>query len=133
MSKLTKTHIVSIVCAVIAGASVLGGTILNGTPPQNLQTINGDHNFQIAPGATVSMEQLQKSDSSVGTESVLMGDYVGHVGDRSVVIVPPRGSTNVILNQPMAVGYSACPSPGSVIIGAYAGGGCRSSEPQNSR
>ena len=60
---------------------------------------------------------------NVGTDSVVMGDVSGNVGDRSVVVGPTDNKGNTILNQPMAVGHGAHAGPGSIAIGAGASAG----------
>jgi hypothetical protein len=59
----------------------------------------------------------------VGTESVVMGQATGVVGDRSVVVGPTDDRGNTIINQPMAVGYGAQAGTNSIAIGAYATAG----------
>lgn len=65
----------------------------------------------------------QKKNLNVGKDAVVMGDVTGNVGDRSVVIRATDNRGNVILNQQMAVGYSAQAGPESIAIGAFAGAG----------
>jgi hypothetical protein len=119
--RFNRTHIVSIACALITAAAVLSAAFVR-SPSQ--QTISGNNNLQVGAGATLTLAQLQPGNPTVGNDSVVMGDYNGNVGDRSVVIRPPQGSTNVMLNQPGAYGYRACAGPGSLAVGAYAGAGC---------
>jgi hypothetical protein len=64
-----------------------------------------------------------KGNVDVGIDSVVMGQVFGKVGDRSVVIGAMDQRGNVILNQTMAVGYSAYAAPGSIAIGAHARAG----------
>jgi hypothetical protein len=64
------------------------------------------------------MENRKKLN--VGKDSVVIGNVIGNVGDRSIVIGATDSSGNIILNIPMAVGYKAYAGPGSIAIGAYA-------------
>ena len=62
-----------------------------------------------------------------GKHSVVIGnvDPNSHIGEGSVVVGPTDSHGNTILNTPMAVGYGAQAGPGSISIGAFAGGGLR--------
>lgn len=59
----------------------------------------------------------------VGSQSVVIGDFRGSVGDGSVVIYPMDEGGNIILNRSMAIGYGARAGEGSIAIGAHAGAG----------
>lgn len=61
----------------------------------------------------------------VGKHSVVMGDVPtdADIGEGCVVIGATDAWGNTILNTPMAVGYGAKASPGSIAIGAFAGAG----------
>lgn len=64
-----------------------------------------------------------KKSLDVGTDSVVIGNVSGTVGNGSVVIGPTDERGNVILNQPMAVGRNAHAGPDSIAIGAGATAG----------
>jgi hypothetical protein len=57
---------------------------------------------------------------TIGSDSVVIGDVAGSVGDRSVVIGATDQRGHVILTTPMAVGHRAVAGPGSIAIGAGA-------------
>jgi hypothetical protein len=60
-----------------------------------------------------------------GKHSVVMGNVSPdlEVGEGCVIIGPTDSRGNTILNTPMTVGYAAQGGSGSVVIGAFAGGG----------
>ena len=63
------------------------------------------------------------SKINVGTDSVVIGNVTGNVGNGSVVIGATDDRGNCIINQQMAVGRGAHAGPGSIAIGAGAGAG----------
>ena len=60
-----------------------------------------------------------------GKHSVVMGNVSPdlEVGEGCVIIGPTDSRGNTIINTPMTVGYGAQGGPGSIVIGAFAGGG----------
>ncbi|MGB7100803.1 MAG: hypothetical protein WBD95_18830 [Xanthobacteraceae bacterium] len=128
MARLTKTQKVSIICALIGAAAIISASFLRA--PSFQQTINGDNNFQVGSGATLTMAQLLPT---VGSDSVVIGNVKHNVGDRSVAIGATDDRGNTILALPGAYGYGACAGPGSIAVGAYAGAGCRSNQQSSTR
>jgi hypothetical protein len=67
---------------------------------------------------------LEEKMGKVGDESVVYGDVPEDVGNRSTVIRPMPGETNLILNKGgLAMGYGARADSTSIAIGAYANAG----------
>jgi hypothetical protein len=128
--KLTKTHVVSIICAIIGAAALMGSPLLSKRSSQ--QNIAGNNNYQVGDGATLTLAQTSPTLPSVGTESVVIGEVNRNVGDRSVVIGATDDRHNTRLQQG-AYGYGSCAGPGSLAAGAYAGAGCRPSAPPTSK
>jgi hypothetical protein len=69
--------------------------------------------------------QLENTNGrlDVGKDAVVMGHVSGNVGDGSVVVGATDSNGNTILTNPMAIGYGAQASPGSIAIGAGAKAG----------
>lgn len=63
---------------------------------------------------------MNNNNLHVGTDSVVMGNVQGNIGDGSVVIGPTDSNGNTILNQTMAVGRNARAGHGSIAIGVNA-------------
>ena len=73
----------------------------------------------------IDKQGKHSSGIDVGDMSVVMGKIPAgsRIGYGSVVLGPTDDRGNCIYTQPMTVGYAAKGDPGSIVIGAFAGGG----------
>lgn len=75
------------------------------------------------PQAAVPLKEDSATRHQVGQDSVTIGEVLGPVGDRSVVIRLSDTNKNIMITNPMAVGFNAHAGPGSMAIGANARAG----------
>lgn len=100
---------------------------------KHLLSSPSSHNNSKTRVDTNETQQTSKipNNLTVGTDSVVIGNVTGKVGNGSVVVGPTDKNGNTILNRPMAVGRNAKAGPDSIAIGTNAGAGLKQEIPSN--